>query len=122
LTAFSPKLAHLTCLVHGFHRVSETIRYNYSEVDQLIATIKKIFLKAPSRVSKFKEIYPDLNLPPEPIITRWGTWLKAVQFYCDHFDKIKNVISNHIKTIKIISDILIGKNQQGLWTLNSLLI
>ncbi|KAL4107434.1 hypothetical protein QTP88_017776 [Uroleucon formosanum] len=94
LTAFFPKLVHLTCLVHGFHRVSVTIRCNYSEVDQLIATIKKIFLKAPSRVSKFKEMYPDLNLPPEPIITRWGTWLEAVQYYCDHFDKIKNVISN----------------------------
>ncbi|KAL4120732.1 hypothetical protein QTP88_013368 [Uroleucon formosanum] len=73
---------------------AETIRCNYSEVDQLIATIKKIFLKAPSRVSKFKEMYSDLNLPPEPIITRWGTWLEAVQYYCDHFDKIKNVISN----------------------------
>jgi len=94
LTAFFPKLVHLTCLVHGFHRVSETIRCNYSAVDQLIATIKKIFLKAPSRISKFKEMYPDLNLPPEPIITRWGTWLEAVQYYCDHFEKIKNVISN----------------------------
>ncbi|KAL4136113.1 hypothetical protein QTP88_007679 [Uroleucon formosanum] len=73
---------------------AETIRCNYSEVDQLIATIKKIFLKASSRVSKFKEMYPDINLPPEPIITRWGTWLEAVQYYCDHFDKIKNVISN----------------------------
>lgn len=34
-------------------------------------------------------MYPDLNLSPEPIITRWGTWLEAVQYYCDHFDKIK---------------------------------
>lgn len=34
-------------------------------------------------------MYPDLNLPPEPIITRRGTWLEAVQYYCDHFDKIK---------------------------------
>lgn len=21
-------------------------------------------------------------------------WLEAIQYYCDHFDKIKNVISN----------------------------
>jgi hypothetical protein len=39
-------------------------------------------------------MYPDLNLPPEPIITRWSTWLEAVQYYCDHFNKIKNVVSN----------------------------
>lgn len=83
----------MTCLTHGFNRVSETIRCNYSEVDQLIAFVKKIFIKAPSRVLIFKEIYLDLNWPPEHIITRWGTWLEAVQYYCDHFDKIKNIIS-----------------------------
>jgi len=55
-----------------------------------------MFLKAPSRVLKFKEMYPDLNLSPELIITWWGThtWYEAIQYYCDHFDKIKNVVSN----------------------------
>lgn len=53
LTAFFSKLLHLTCLTHSFHRISQTIRCNYSEVHQLIATVKKIFLKAPNRVSKF---------------------------------------------------------------------
>lgn len=80
LTAFFPKLLDFTRLAHGFHRVSEIIRCNYSEVDQLIETVKKIFFKR-SRSSKFKEMYPDLNLPPEPVVTRLGTWLEAVQ-YC----------------------------------------
>lgn len=31
-------------------------------------------------------------LPPEPIITRWGTWLEAAIFYADNFEGIKNVI------------------------------
>lgn len=39
-------------------------------------------------------MYQDLNLPAGPIMTRWGTWLEAVQYYCDRIDKIKNVISN----------------------------
>uniref|UniRef100_T1I3Q9 AAA_8 domain-containing protein n=1 Tax=Rhodnius prolixus TaxID=13249 RepID=T1I3Q9_RHOPR len=26
-----------------------------------------------------KDLYPDLCLPPEPILTRWGTWLEAAQ-------------------------------------------
>lgn len=94
LNAFFPKLIHVTCLAHGFHRVAETIRSSYPDVDQLIATVKKIFLKAPSRVLKFKELYPDLNLPPEPILTRWGTWLEAALYYCEHFEKIKNIISS----------------------------
>jgi hypothetical protein len=94
LNAFFPKLIHVTCLAHGFHRVAETIRSSYPDVDQLISTVKKIFLKAPSRVLKFKELYPDLNLPPEPILTRWGTWLEAALYYCENFEKIKNIISN----------------------------
>lgn len=56
LNEFFPKLIHVTCLAHGFHRVVETIRSRYSDIDQLIATVKKIFHKAPSRVLKFKEL------------------------------------------------------------------
>lgn len=41
LTVFFPKLVNFTCLAHGFHRISKTIRCNYFEVDQLIVTIKK---------------------------------------------------------------------------------
>jgi len=52
--------------------MAETIRSSYPDVDGLTATVKKIFLKAPSRVLKFKELYPDLNLPPEPIFNEMG--------------------------------------------------
>lgn len=94
LTTFYPKMLHLTCIAHGFHRVAETVRAQFPLVDSLIATIKRVFLKAPSRVLKFKELYPNLCLPPEPIITRWGTWLAAVKYYSNNFEKIKDVISN----------------------------
>lgn len=41
---------------------------------------------------KFQEMNPGLALPPEPVITRWGTWLNAAIYYCDHFTEIKSVI------------------------------
>jgi hypothetical protein len=69
LTTFYPKILHLTCLVHGFHRVAETVGAQFPFIDSLIATIKKVFLKAPSRVVKLKELYPNLCHPPKPIIT-----------------------------------------------------
>jgi len=72
---FYPKLIHFTCLAHGFHRMAETIRAEYPIVDSLLANAKKIFLKASSRTTIFKELYPDLSLPPEPIITRWVTYM-----------------------------------------------
>jgi hypothetical protein len=67
------KLVHITCLSHGIHRVAETIRSNFPKIDKLIARVKQIFLKAPSRILLFKEEAPSINLPPHPIVTRWGT-------------------------------------------------
>lgn len=93
LRVFYPKMIHLTCLAHAMHRVAETVRSMYPDVDLLISTVKKIFLKAPSRVAVLKQNYPELCLPPQPVITRWGTWLEAAQYYCDNFNEIKDVVS-----------------------------
>ncbi|KAL4153161.1 hypothetical protein QTP88_000994 [Uroleucon formosanum] len=117
LDTFYPRIIHLTCLVHGFHRISETIRFQFSEVDSLISNVKKIFLKAPSRIQTFKDMYPDLTLPPEPIITRWGTWLSAVLYYSNNFEKIRNVVLNldpeAAMAIKKTVELIDSKNLQN---------
>ena len=41
----------------------------------------------------FKETEPDLPLSPRPIITRWGTWLDAVEYYANNFEIIENILS-----------------------------
>lgn len=61
-------------------------------IDQLISNCKKIFLKAPSRIQIFKGHAPKIPLPPQPVLTRWGTWLTAAFYYCEHFGTIKNII------------------------------
>ena len=38
-----PKMIHVTCVAHALHRVCETIRVLYSNVDKLIANAKKSF-------------------------------------------------------------------------------
>ncbi|KAL4122933.1 hypothetical protein QTP88_015174 [Uroleucon formosanum] len=86
-------MIHLTCLAHAFHRIAETIRSKFTKVDELISSVKKIFLKAPSRIEIFKNMYSDLSLPPQPIVTRWGTWLNAANYYCQNFQQIKNVVA-----------------------------
>jgi hypothetical protein len=68
-----PKMIHVTCLTHALHIVAEEVRGSYPEVDQLIANGRKIFIKSPLRVQKFKEEAPTLRLPPQPIVTHWGT-------------------------------------------------
>jgi len=86
-----PNLIYLTCLAHGIHR---SLRNEYSAVDKLIATVKKVFLKAPSRIIGLRQLFPDLPLPLQPIITRWGTWLNTVEYYSNNFNSIKSVRSH----------------------------
>jgi len=93
LNALYSKMIHVTCTAHGLHRVAEEVRSRYDSVDQLISNIKKIFRKAPSRILLFKTVAPDITLPPEPVITRWGTWINAAIYYCEHFEIIFNIVN-----------------------------
>jgi len=61
-------------------------------VDKLISSVKKVFLKCPARIQIFKNEAPELCLPPEPVITRWGTWLMAAIYYCNSYKTIKKII------------------------------
>ncbi|XP_068083487.1 uncharacterized protein [Anabrus simplex] len=59
----------------------------------LISSVKKIFVKAPSRVRTFKSMHPELPLPPEPILTRWGTWILAALYYAESHTAMEEVIN-----------------------------
>ncbi|KRX35235.1 hypothetical protein T05_7684 [Trichinella murrelli] len=91
LKVLFPNMLHLTCLAHGLHRIAEHIRCLFPDVDRLISNMKKVFLKAPSRVQLFKEMAPEIPLPPQPVLTRWGTWLSAVFYYAANFKKIQEI-------------------------------
>ncbi|KAL4107962.1 hypothetical protein QTP88_018231 [Uroleucon formosanum] len=87
-----PNIIHLTCLAHACHNVCEEVRAYYKNVDQLISEMKKTFLKCPKRIAVLKEKRPELPNPPRPIITRWGTWINAVKYYCTNFNELKSII------------------------------
>jgi hypothetical protein len=77
LHVLHPRVVHLTCLAQALHRVAEEIRENYPDVDNLISNMKKMFIKAPLRVQKFKQDIPSLSLPSQPVLMLWSTWLEA---------------------------------------------
>jgi hypothetical protein len=89
-----PRMIHIICVDHGLHNLSETIRDNYPQVDLLISKTKKVFLKSPKRIERFRSQCPGISLPPKPVITRWGTWVKAAMYYADHFEAVKGVIDS----------------------------
>ncbi|PSN45925.1 hypothetical protein C0J52_23578, partial [Blattella germanica] len=51
---------------------------------------------APARVATYRDMLPDVALPPQPIITSWGTWLHAAIFYCDNFHAVKMVVDSFV--------------------------
>jgi len=75
---------------------------------------KKIFLKAPYRLHIFKTIAPNIPLPPQPILTRWLTWLNAAMYYSEHYVLIKQVVMelNREDAISIgkVQDLMADRN------------
>jgi hypothetical protein len=70
-TVSCPKLIHDTCVARALHRVCETFRVLYPNVDKLVANGKKMFVKSPARIALFKNEARDTPLLPTPVITRW---------------------------------------------------
>jgi len=56
------KMIHTICRAHALHRIAEEICGLFNIVDKLISNMKKIFRKAPYRVSLFKLIAQGIRL------------------------------------------------------------
>jgi hypothetical protein len=107
-----PNLHHITCLVHGLHRVAEEVRSDNKNVDKLISSLKLVLSKSPKR-SKLFTHQTGIKLPPKPVITRWGTWLNTCFFYAENFEKIADFVKNLKGNSRFISTAksMINKNE-----------
>jgi len=56
--------------------------------------MKFFLINSTKRKTNFKE-FCKIPLPPQPVITRWGTWLKTSFYYEKHFD----IICDFIQTV-----------------------
>jgi hypothetical protein len=99
----------------ALHRVAEEVRGSNPEVNTLIAN-GKIFIKSPVRVQKFKEAAPTVPLPPQSIVTCWGTWLDSANYYCTNysenniFSKFDRKDSSSIKSIQLLFSVTMSRN------------
>ena len=92
LKVIFPRMLHVTCVAHGLHRVAEECHRLFPDVDKLIAGGKKVFRKSAARVTLFRELHPNVPLPPRPVVTRWGTWLDAAVYYATYLDQFSSVV------------------------------
>ena len=73
-----PFLMHVTCVAHLLHNCTMRVRAHFENVDEIIAMIKAATIKNKDRKKDFYDT--GLPSPPDPVITRWATWLRAALY------------------------------------------
>lgn len=83
-----PNIKHVTCLCHGLHNFSETIRSECKTINKFICKFKKI-LKNNSKNKRLFKKKTSLPFPKFPVLTRWGTWIECASWI---FKNIQNMM------------------------------
>ncbi|KAF5289740.1 hypothetical protein FQA39_LY03657 [Lamprigera yunnana] len=65
-------------------------------------------------IHMLKNTVPNLPTPPQCIRTRWGTWIKAVDYYKKYYSSFKDVVTildeEAATSIKIVKRLVQNKN------------
>ena len=85
-----PRLFHVTCMAHLLHNCAEKVRSHFADVDNLIAHVKAATIKNKNRRQKFSKI----GSPPQPVLTRWGTWLNAAEYYAKNLQEVRDIVNS----------------------------
>lgn len=83
-------LFHITCLAHLLHNCALRVKTYYKDVDNLISSIKGLTVKNKAR----RQLFSDIGAPPDPIVTRWGSWLSASQYYSENLPAVRTIVSS----------------------------
>ena len=73
-----PSLMHVACVAHLLHNCTMRVHAHLKNIDKIIATIKAATIKNKDRKKDFHDA--GLPSPPDPVITRWATWLRAALY------------------------------------------
>jgi len=90
LKVLYPHLLHVTCITHLLHNCAEKVRAFYNDVDNVIARVKAATVKNKDRMNAFQQV----GKPPQPVLTRWTTWLRAAMYYADNLPVVKTIVNN----------------------------
>jgi hypothetical protein len=106
---------HVMCVAYALHKTCETILGLCSNVDRLVASGKKTFVKSPARIDLFKNNALDTPFFSSPVITHWGTWLCTFMYYGEIFEILCFVVSERCRdgasSVAILRDICNNSNE-----------
>ena len=83
---------HVTCVAHLLHKCAMRVRAHFKNIDEVIATIKAATIKNRDRKKDFHDA--GLPSPPDPVITRWATWLRAALYYSENLPAVRTIAKN----------------------------
>ena len=68
------------------------VRAHLKKIDEIIATIKAATIKNKDRKKGFHDA--GLASPPDPVITKWATWLRAALYYSENLPAVRTIVNN----------------------------
>ena len=68
------------------------LRAYFKTIDEVVATIKAATIKNKDRKNGFHEA--GLPSPPDPVIVRWATWLRAALYYSANLPAVCTIVNN----------------------------
>ena len=68
------------------------VRAHLKNIDAIIATIKAATIKNKDCKKDFHDA--GLPSPPDPVITRWATWLRAALYYSENLPAVCTIVNN----------------------------
>ena len=92
LKELCPSLMHVTCVAHLLHNCVVRVRAHFKNIDEVIATIKAATIKNKDRKKDFHDA--GLPSPPDLVITRWATWLRAALYYSENLPAVRTIVNN----------------------------
>ena len=81
-----------TRIAHLLHNCAMRVRTHFKNIDEIIATIKTATIKNKDRKKDFH--HAGLPSLPDPVITRWATWLRAALYYSENLPAVRTTVNN----------------------------
>ena len=75
-----------------------------------IAKVKAVTIKNITRQAKFSAI----SYPPQPIPTKWGSWLNAALYYAKNLPEMKAIVESFVGSGILVTQAKVSLQKSGL--------
>ena len=104
-----PNSRHITCLAHLLNLVLQVLPDTFEDLNRVCALVKRVFCKAPQRRLELRAYMQSLGVAPVmpvlAVVTRWGSWIEAVQYLAENLDILCDFIPSLPLSTKAVRDL-----------------